>query len=341
MLFLCLIIIKIKNKRTVLYDFDSKSTLPLRGLLAIFIVFHHASQKCVLTTGNTFDRILFMPIDAFHTIGAPVVAVFFFLTGYGLAKSLKSNGRRYLRGFVPKRLGKILPEFLILTFLFIIIKDFVETVSIEEIVERMKDGYPPLPASWFIYVILYTYLAFYFSAKISKAELVKTGILFTGLTIVGIIVVFILRFGGWWYISTPSIITGYWIAVYEKRITPLMVKFNFIFDIAVCMIIGLSLLNSRIIDVLIINTVPILTYMIMRYLSFPQYKLLVFIGFISLEVYLVHGAILKFMIQYEVFQKFHPYISSLLLITVSILVAYGITKIRNLFERRTYHSNIK
>lgn len=73
------------------------NTLPIRGLLAICIVLHHGS--------GYFTRLSF--ISPLRYIGYLVVALFFFLSGYGLTYGLK-NKRGYMDGFLKKRLIAVL-----------------------------------------------------------------------------------------------------------------------------------------------------------------------------------------------------------------------------------------
>lgn len=73
-----------------LYDFNKERTLPLRGVLAIGIIFHHMSQRFnfVITLGDTIVN----PMAIFEYVGSPIVSGFFFMSGYGLCKSLEGGG---------------------------------------------------------------------------------------------------------------------------------------------------------------------------------------------------------------------------------------------------------
>lgn len=87
--------------------FSVEATLELRGVLALGIVMHHISLRVVQAAPTIWG------ISQFEFWGAPIVAVFFFLSGYGLMKSLQVKGTAYLNGFLRKRLTKVaLPLFL-------------------------------------------------------------------------------------------------------------------------------------------------------------------------------------------------------------------------------------
>lgn len=82
--------------------FSPSATLPLRGIMAIGIVLHHVALRVDAATPDS-------PwwLSQFCSWGAPIVSVFFFMSGYGLLVSLKSKGTLYLDGFLKKRLSKV------------------------------------------------------------------------------------------------------------------------------------------------------------------------------------------------------------------------------------------
>lgn len=105
----CFIMAAAFRRTDGLYDFNSKATLPLRGLLAIGIILHHLSltyqfNECI----NVFH---ISPIFYFREMGGPIVAIFFLITGYGLSKSLQIKGTSYLSGFLKKDWEKSCPNF--------------------------------------------------------------------------------------------------------------------------------------------------------------------------------------------------------------------------------------
>ena len=90
--------------------FSKEATLPLRGVLALLIVFHHISLRLTYM----------VPKDAkvnylrdFSDWGEPIVSVFFFLSGYGIIKSYQKKGKSYLEGFFSGRLLRLMVPFII------------------------------------------------------------------------------------------------------------------------------------------------------------------------------------------------------------------------------------
>lgn len=72
----------IKINKKIQTPFDLKHTLPLRGILAMLVVFGH------LDTIVSPETKLLMPLH----MSSPAVAVFFFMSGYGLIVSYAKKG---------------------------------------------------------------------------------------------------------------------------------------------------------------------------------------------------------------------------------------------------------
>lgn len=191
--------------------FDIKTTIPLRGLLALGIIMHHTSQVYGL------DACILSPFRHFLTLGAPIVAIFFFLSGYGLCISLSKKGKSYINGFLKKRLNTYLPELIFLTFIAIIVF-YLKGNSLEYQMEKACNGFPPLPSSWFLYALTFIYVAFLTASLISHFDSFKTGIYISLLVLVYAILLILLGFGHWWYYSLPAVSIGYFAAFFELNI---------------------------------------------------------------------------------------------------------------------------
>ena len=94
-------------------QFSKQATVPLRGLLATGIVLHHLSLRLVEASPDCSWL-----WSQFSFWGAPIVAVFFFLSGYGLMVSLITKGQKYLDGFLKKRLLKIVLPLVLCSIVF-------------------------------------------------------------------------------------------------------------------------------------------------------------------------------------------------------------------------------
>lgn len=269
-----------------LRPFDVKSTLPLRGLLAILIVAHHVAP---LFTPPRFESFK-MFHSFFCSVGAPVVSVFFLITGYGLAKSLQVKGKAYLDGFMQKRLSSMLPELIVVSaFIMTMCMTFGDS-SLWDYAERFKRGVPPTAESWYIYAVIAVYAAFYISHSLCSDNRKLAGIIFT-LCILGLTYLpYQLDWPFHWFRSTVSVAIGYWFGVYEKKMERML--FN---QLSIIFIIGIwaSLYYMlRVIPAIQMMMAfafsSIAVYMCIRRYGFPQSPVFIFLGGISLNIYLVH-----------------------------------------------------
>jgi len=269
--------------------FDKDATLPLRGLLALLIVSHHLGQR-------TKD----LALSGFTSgIGLQLVAVFFMLSGYGLCISYSAKLEGYLKGFLNRRLGKLLPSFLFLTIAMTIFYHIRGHISVLEQVKMIVfGGWTPLPFSWFIYSIIYVYIAFYISARIGKDPRCAGMIflLFVIFYVVMLSCVHILP--SYWWITILSVNLGYYIAFFEKSITRFLKEFPFLsysmviaaLFISFCMVAKIHVWRLNDCCIMLWCVVQALSvYVVVRTLGFVRWRWLCAVGVFSLDLYLVHG----------------------------------------------------
>lgn len=278
------------NKERKLRDFNLDNTRPLRGLLAILIVCHHISFK-----SNAHLPYL---NDFFISIGMPIVAIFFMVSGYGLFVSYKKKQEKYLDGFLRKRYSKILPAFILLSIIAIAVW-YLYGMSLYDQARSYVHGGTPLPHSWFIYAIVYVYAVFYVSAIIGK-NLMQTGLIFTFLLFLYVVImIFVLRFPEWWFYTIACTSVGYFIGYFEERISLVLATHKK--SLLICSIIAIILLSSSItrvrhiggvISMFWLMSVALCTYLAIRCLGMKKSAALVFLGDISMEIYLVHGLVI-------------------------------------------------
>lgn len=287
LLLLVSLLVSESNNYKGLCPFDKATTLPLRGLLALLILSHHLGQRTDI-----------YPISQLTSgIGLQIVAVFFFISGYGLCISYVAKGRNYMNGFLQKRLGKLLPKFLLLTIGMMLGYQFYSSSDIGVQIVKITSGWTPLPHSWFIYAIIYVYVIFYLCALFAKSPK-QIGCSFT-LAIVAYIGFSskIIHFPSYWYLTIISVPLGYFTALYEKKIDSL-IRYRFVFYASLIALLFISFCAMAKIQVpkvsLALTEIWILVqafsvYAIIRTLGFLRWKWLCDIGVFSLELYLIHG----------------------------------------------------
>lgn len=148
----------------------------LRGIVAIAIVLQHFS--------GWFIRPYFLiPFKHFGYLG---VALFFFLSGYGLYYSFK-NKEDYLKFFWKKRLLSLLIPYYIANILYIIVEFIMgEDVRLLDVISSIYGGYLYISVAWYIFVLILLYAVFYISFKMksSKVSSVVFTVLFITLTVI-------------------------------------------------------------------------------------------------------------------------------------------------------------
>jgi peptidoglycan/LPS O-acetylase OafA/YrhL len=294
------------------HPFDVKATLPLRGLLAVMIVCHHL--------GLRFSSDL---IGVFSSCGTSLVAVFFFISGYGLMISYQKKGEAYLSHFFRHRFSKLLPAFLLLTIAYSAYLCIVWHNSVSNILyELVCKGHTPLPSSWFMYAIIYQYIAFYLACKLSGSKprcLVVASIL----TIAYIIAVNLMEYGYWWWISHPSFVCGMIVASYEKEFK-LLLNDN---KLIICALPLLIIMSSAVIGHFILHTTldSVTTNMIPFIVLFTVYafgamksKSMNYLGKISLEIYLVHCLAIRLVLHFDL--SWLPFTLAVFAVTIPMAI---------------------
>ena len=122
-----------------------------KGFFALIVIMHHISQR--ISNG-------FLPPD-FTRVGYLAVAVFLFLSGYGLQKQNISKPG-YSNGFLLKRIPSILIPYIIMTVIYWLIYALLGDVrSLGTIWHNfIANGDPIVWFSWYVVCILYFYIAF-------------------------------------------------------------------------------------------------------------------------------------------------------------------------------------
>lgn len=281
--------------------FSIEQTLPLRGLLALGIVLHHISQRVIQVAPDILG------ISQFVFIGPPIVAVFFFLSGYGLMKSLQIKGISYLNGFLKKRMLKVALPFVLCSLVY-------SVVSINILgghFVNLKVDWPFLPNAWFCVTIIIYYFAFYFIAICSKSKFRQLAIWMWLFTLLYIVCLKFLNFENWWFQSVISINMGMTIALVEYPLRKLLVRY---YGLLASVLFLFLCLSSFCVSFGYYCSFPcgwlglsfligFFTYVLLCRYSLPVKRAISFLGKYSYEIYLIQGAIIN-----VVFGKAYTYV---------------------------------
>ena len=262
-------------------SFSKDKTGSLKALLAIFIVLGHFYYFS--------DSLVFVP---FHKLAATAVAMFFFVSGFGLVKSWNKKGTSYLNAFFKHRVLRILVPAIILFFIHLLLCGN-GGLSFSEMLRRLVvQGLAYPPEYWFIFVILFDYLLFWCAFKFLPASIRLPFIFFSSL--VFIILAVWAGYDRCWWICSFSFPCGAVYAMYEDDINSFCGKNikAFISSLAILFLfaIGIYLTGNQFVWTLFYMVVPFGIALIVAAVRPNKIvlRLLGFLGIISYEIYLSH-----------------------------------------------------
>lgn len=257
----------------------------VKGVLAILIVFHHFSTTCDISSFSEFRR-----------WGAIIVSVFFFMSGYGLGRSMTLKGKAYLSNFLSHRLWKsvILPYAIALVIFLVYLN--VDIPDAKTLVGDWSRGFTLLPNAWFIVALALMYLGFYFINKTSGRCHVEKMFLYT---LVYIIIVYSIGFERCWYVSVIMFPLGMLYADKENELVPLLNRYRariwlipmMMGITGVCFII--QTVVSSIIAYMALTIALVFVMTSIEVERIGKIGVFSFLSAISYEIYLCHGVAMK------------------------------------------------
>ncbi len=183
------------------------------GFCAVIIVFHHIAQDTCASWLN--PRFIRHGLDIFVTAGYPMVAMFFFCSGYGLYKSAKSKPDFFKR-FIPVRIIPILIP-TVLTMLVYIFFRCWRNIPLDIDSPFAVNGHETWhPYIWYVPCIILLYIFFYIGFGLFKKD--SIGILVVTIGIIGYILFCIkFRYGTWWFNTPHMFLVGILVSKFEDK----------------------------------------------------------------------------------------------------------------------------
>ena len=336
------------------------STLPkefsvaLKGALSLFIVGTHISSLC-----QPDEALLWLRVCNLLT---PLALVFFFfLSGYGLMTQLRLRTLRtpttspatLWAGWLPRRLWGLLKPFLFfyavaLFFLFAgfgfdHIPQALAQLKVNFII--WKVGIPgPLTAAWYLLELMVLYVFFYFSFRYVR-RWGRAVLVLVGLTLLLMLVAWQVGFGYYWLRYPLCFSVGVVYAIYERSIYKRVKAFRLISLTFTLLLGGIYIWSVQTFPnqlvVLILTShlayfaLPVLltalskvwgaTDLFMRRAHGPVGSALMWLGGISLEVYLLHMSFVNFFRSPVVYIQ-SPLLYLVVVYTATIFGAYLIAR---------------
>ena len=245
------------------FTFDLSNTALLKAMLPFFIIVGHAAHA---VKSSVFDG-----------LGVYVVALFFFVSGYGLEykRSVYSTDSKGSMHLLVNRIVKLLLPLVVPMIVYVGIRWAAEGIGFGFIYQSICSYEIILPYSWFIISLVQMYILYYVSHYIHLKYLKGEGflVLLSVLITLYIAILYFLHIQSTYYCSLYGFLAGVLFRYYEPiikkikfksllasvlllssivimimRLPCTMLYNSWIFCVACALIISLITLKGRIID---------------------------------------------------------------------------------------------
>lgn len=265
-----------------------QAALPLRGALAVMVVFHHLAQR---TEAGWLMRL-------YTDAGYLPVAMFFFLSGYGLMKRHLSSPD-YRRHFLRRRLGALLGPIALPMAVYIAMHIASQPFTSAW---DFYNGVIGEANAWFIMNLIVFYLEFALAMRLCGKRPGGMVAIMAACCAGYIAGCMALQYGDWWYKSSPAFVIGMACAAWGGRWKPFVRRFYWPLLIAcwaLCHVVhvniwtvGWRLHTQALIPSALAATLFALgTALLMMKLRFGN-PALNWLGRHSYDIYIIHGILL-------------------------------------------------
>lgn len=183
-------------------------------LICAFLIFLHHYFQHTFLVHDVMSNCL--PLFLFNQqMGYTGVAIFFFLSGYGLMESEKRNHLSFF-DFCKRRLYRIYLPFLLVTIIWLPVYYYISSDPIHMktlIYNALLGGKDPV--LWFVKIIIIQYIVFYIYSLIYKNE--KFGFVYLLFMTVIVCIIAYYLIGSYSYISIPIFSLGVLYSTYNYR----------------------------------------------------------------------------------------------------------------------------
>lgn len=258
------------------------NSLPLRGVFALCIIIFHVAK----------ETDLLFPV--FDYLSTTVVAMFFFISGYGLMKSYMKD-EHYADHYLKKRFFRLVLPYLFVTMLYWFYNLFIgNDYSLLYVLEMIYRRTPIVTYSWFILSIIFCYFVFYVVMLVSGRNTALLNRIFIGLGLISFIYKAVTNQSSF-FMTEEAFCLGIIYVYYEQQIRSFISRHSIVLlasSIILSALLILVLIPLRP-DLLILDTIKgflfilaVLSFMSMFRLKNP---VLDYLGRISMEIYMTQG----------------------------------------------------
>ena len=307
------------------FAFANSKMPPVRALLVLCIVLGHFSFYGVPALG------------AFRSIAPPAVAMFLFISGYGLTRSVRTKGAAYLQGFFTGRVFRIVLPALLVVLLHLLLGGGSGMRFLARTQAIATKGQTLLPHYWFVWAILFDYLLFWLCRKLLPAKAANWGILagvvlfMAGTAYAG--------FDRCWWVCALAFPAGAIFAEREEAVYRRCGKGEIDYWLALLALgivaAGLYLTRSVVCWTLCYVAITQFAALVIARLPMDRLRLpvLTWLGGISYELYLVHIPVMAFL-RKECGPDFSQVLFVAAALALSVLAAFAVRALCRLITRK-------
>jgi peptidoglycan/LPS O-acetylase OafA/YrhL len=263
----------------------------LKGLACLVIVLHHYSQYVL-----RYHISDFFIYKIFSTSGGYLgVALFFFLSGYGLMES-EQRHHLALKEFLIKRYWKIYKPVLIINIATIAIYwsiGFFNYKGLSDFLIKIFSITALDGILWYVKVLFIFYAIFYFISLTKKYKAI--GIVLA--TIGYILICIIIDVQSWYYISVPAFTIGVLVSIYKNLVHKYLQMWK-TWIIFIFVYIILIFIFYKTMDIFLpIHAINNIFFLSILLIFLANVSIIInrksFLGKISYEIYLTHMKVFK------------------------------------------------
>lgn len=318
--------------------FPRESAGSLRGAIQLLIVASHLSF--------VFPDAL--PFVLANKLGTSIVALFFFISGFGLYQAHRAQASKgKVRGvglwsFVRGRVWPVLRPMLYLTLIYLLweylYRSNASTLSFQpqELLKNLVlQGDTRLPNSWFVYILALLYLAFFLSFRYCHRPLIPL-LLLSLLSVYGLAQA---NFARNWWITNLGFFSGVLYAHYEGQLYGWISRYWVLAGILL-LVGGLVKVNIILLLPLAYLLIPMTIVVYLHRLGYSTWivderrgvgikPVLLWLSSISFELYLVHGFVITLLRPLGL----SMWVYSAAVLVLSLLLAYLYKRLLMLLSR--------
>lgn len=281
------------KRQNTLCQFNRAATIPLRGLLVLFVIFAHLTLAGVNPKG-VFSWFMWQNAS---------VAVFFFMSGYGQMSALKDRPE-YPIGLIGRTGRKLFVPILILATFAAVGTVVIGGANWGAALSNVKQGkFFLVPHDWYVIVLFALTIAFSFLARTTK------GIrLVIYVSIVAAVLASVLKWGlhwpRWWWLSVHAYPIGMLFCHEEKVIRKFVISRGWVYVVLGGLFCSMCILSALLCRSVVEGTMrgmvgPIVALGFYVLPISPKCRMLSFLGGISFELYVCHGVVREWMLAFS------------------------------------------